>query len=351
MTRIVDRIWYDPSGWAVAARFALTPPAALYGSVIAARNALFDRGWFDVESSPIPAVSIGNLAVGGTGKTPVAAWMAGELTSRGAHPAIVMRGYGADEPLVHTALNPGVPVLVHADRALALRAAAARGADLAVMDDAFQHRRASRTEDVVLVSADRWREPFRVLPAGPGREPLSALRRASLVLVTRKATSARDAVALQTRLARRTRSGQGAVAYLSLGPLVDYLTGAERPLADLRGARVLVASGVGDPRALAAQLEYAGAVVQSREFPDHHVYESADIAALISEGSRTDFLVCTLKDAVKLGMAWPRAAGPLWYVSQRCEMESGGAEMSALLDRLLAARSLHQLAAGPVPGA
>lgn len=349
MSRAADRLWYGESAWAAAARAALAPAGALFGAVTSLRNALYDRGWLAVLPSALPAVSVGNLAVGGTGKTPVAAWMARELAVRGGRPAVVMRGYGGDEPLVHAALNPGIPVLVAADRAAGVRSAAASHRDVVVLDDAFQHRRAARLADVVLVSADRWVEPFRLLPAGPGREPVAALRRASLVLVTRKAAPPSRAAALARRLAGLTRTGEAGVMHLGLGAMVDWSTGTERELGAVRDARVLLASGVGDPGALLTQLRTAGLRVEAREFPDHHVYEAADIATLVSEGSRFDALVCTLKDAVKLGPAWPRGAGPLWYVSQRCEVEAGGAALSALLDRVLAARATanHQR---PAPG-
>lgn len=339
MNRTAARIWFDDSPGAVAARVALAPAEWLYRGAVAVRNALYDRDWLRVHEAPIPAVSIGNLAVGGTGKTPVAAWFAAELQRRGARPAIVMRGYGADEPLVHARLNPSVPVFTGGDRVRGLREARAAGCDVAVMDDAFQHRRVRRIGDVVLVSADRWTDRFRLLPAGPGREPLRSLRRASLVVVTRKATGRRAAAALASRLEGIAAGPASAVAHLAIGPLVDFMSGAERPLASLHGARIVLASGVGDPGALEAQLLAVGAAIEARSFPDHHVYDSADMATLVSEGSRFDGLVCTLKDAVKLGPAWPRGAGPLWYVSQRCEFEDGGAGIAALLDRLLTART------------
>jgi tetraacyldisaccharide 4'-kinase len=351
MSSTIARIWEGESGWPRTVRTALTPASWLYRLGVAGRNALFDRSLLRVHPAAIPAISIGNLSVGGTGKTPVAAWMAGELVARGARPVIVMRGYGDDEPLVHAALNPGVPVVVNADRVQAIGRAAATGRDVAVLDDAFQHRRVARLEDVVLVSADLWREPWRMLPAGPAREPLAALSRATLVMVTRKASSAQDAEALARHLAGRTATGQVSVVLLAAGPLMEVGGSRERPLTALRNARVLLVSGIGDPASLARQLRSAGAQVESRVFPDHHVYEASDIERLGSDGSKYDMLVCTLKDAVKLGPAWPRGAGPLWYVSQRCEIEAGGLQVDALLDRVLAARPNDKPAAGRQAGA
>ena len=101
------------------ARELLRPASWVYGSVVAARNAAYDHGLLASQSLAIPAVSVGNLTVDGTGKTPVAAYIAARLAERGMKPAVVMRGYGGDEPLVHARLNPSVPVVVAVDRLLA----------------------------------------------------------------------------------------------------------------------------------------------------------------------------------------------------------------------------------------
>ena len=331
-------VWESTASWAGVARVLLVPASAIYRGVTAARNALYDRGALSIARPPIPVISVGNIAVGGTGKTPVAAWMAAELMSRGAAPAIVLRGYGDDEPRVHQLLNPGIPVIVNADRVTGVNDAMARGADVAVLDDAFQHRRIARIEDVVLVSADRWREPVRLLPAGPWRETPRALSRASLVLVTRKAVASDRAVALMRRLAPMTGTGRGAVAALAVDGFRNAVTESVLGLSDIRGTRVLAAAGIADPWSLAEQLRGAGAHVEMRVFPDHHVYSSSDIEDLVRSSGAFDHTVCTLKDAVKLGLQWPREGPPLWYVSQRCTIEHGSTLVSEMLERVLAAR-------------
>ena len=299
---------------------------------------MFDSGVLGSARAPIAVASVGKLAVGGTGKTPVAAWIASMLRERGARPSIVMRGYGSDEPLVHARLNPGVPVFANPDRLAGVLAASAAGCDVAVLDDGFQHRRVRRDEDVVLVSADRWREPARLLPAGPWREPVASLSRASFVIVTRRAVSSGTSASLLAMLAPRSRRREGAVVLLSLGALHNVTTGEERPLSNLRNARVLAVSGIGDPRSFEAQLREAGARVAVREFPDHHVYGLSDAAALSRDAASVEYVVCTMKDAVKLAPLWPREGPSPWYVSLRCGIEVGGAELSALLERVLAAR-------------
>jgi tetraacyldisaccharide 4'-kinase len=310
----------------------------MYQAATRIRNALYDRGALRIAEASVPVVSVGNLAVGGSGKTPVSAWIATELRSRGARPAMVMRGYGGDEPRVHALLNPDAPVIVNADRVAGVHEAAARGADVVVLDDAFQHRRISRNEDVVLISADGWREPLRVLPSGPWRELPRALARASLVLITRKAVGAHVSEELARRLTPLTRTGEGAVMALELGELRHAVTGEPRPLSDVGGRRVLLVAGIANPEALILQMRHANADVDVRTFPDHHSYRGIDITWLAHEARTFDYTICTLKDAVKLGPLWPREAPPLWYVSLRCRIESGSAVVFAMLDRVLAAR-------------
>ena len=345
--RAVERVWYGRGFGARTARAALAPAELLYRGLVAGRGALYDAGLLASHGVAIPTVSVGNLSVGGTGKTPVSAWLARTLRERGARPAIVLRGYGGDEPLVHRLLNPEVPVITAPDRVAGARQAERSGADLAVLDDAFQHRRLRRTADIVLVSADRWTDRVRLLPAGPWREPLRALRRASLVLVTRKAADGTAAEHLLSALARAAPDVPGAVAHLAPGGLQRVGGAGEvRDLASLAGARVLAISAIGDPAAFRRQLEAEGASVEEASFPDHHAYTSADVERLAARASGADVTVCTLKDAVKLGPRWPRAAAALWYVSQRLDLERGARAMDALLTQLLLARPPHLQPAG-----
>lgn len=334
----VERVWYGEARSDTLVRAMLAPASLLYRGITSVRNALYDRGVFPVAPSLLPAVSVGNLTVGGTGKTPVSAWLAARFRGQGARPAIVLRGYGGDEPEVHALLNPDITVVVNADRARGVREAAGRSCDVAVLDDAFQHRQVSRLEDIVLVSADRDTNAVRLLPSGPWREGWGALSRATLVAVTRKAADAEAAAQLRDQVARRLPRGASAVFALSLDVLRDARSGTERPLSALAGRSVLLSAGIGDPASLVAQLGRAGARVAVRQFPDHHVYDSSDIARLARDAGGVDYLLCTLKDAVKLAPRWPREAPPLWYVSLRCDVEAGGDAVDALISRVLAAR-------------
>ena len=346
----MERIWRGTDLGATLARAALAPLEGVYAGLIAVRGAFYDSGVLRSHPTALPTLSVGNLSVGGTGKTPVSSWIAAELRGRGARPAVVLRGYGDDEPMVHTTLNPDIPVVVSADRVWGVERARVIGADVAVLDDAFQHRRARRDADVVLLSTDQWDDPRRLLPAGPWREPLRALRRASLVIATRKASSLELAHRVIDAVARIAPTVASAIVHLAPMQLRAATGPGVAPLSVLQGARVLAVAAIGDPRAFLRQLEGVAAAVRPAVFPDHHIFQSVDAVRLALDAHHCDFVVCTLKDAVKLGALWPREAPPLWYVSQRPLVEHGGAAVASLLDDLLQRRParVHQ---PPRPGA
>lgn len=335
--RSVEGLWHGTRPLDRAARLALGPAEGLYRGITALRGAVYDTGLLTAHRSPVAVVSVGNLTVGGTGKTPVSAWIAATLASRGMRPAIVLRGYGGDEPMVHARLNPGVPVIVNAARLDGIREAVAAGANVAVLDDGFQHRRAARDLDVVLVSADNWTGSQRLLPAGPWREPLSAIKRASIVIITRKVASDAECEAVGAAIRSVAPGVPQARIRLTPSHLVSAVDeDTVLPLARLKRARVLAIAAVADPEAFFSQLELAGAAVSRLAFRDHHAFTEGEIDQIATDSSNADFVICTLKDAVKLAPLWPPGATPLWYVSQSLQVESG----SRGIDELL--RLLHQ---------
>ncbi len=319
------------------ARVVLTPASALYGAAIAQINMLAAMN--RAAPGPIPAMSIGNLTVGGTGKTPVSAWFAHRFLERGASPAIVLRGYGDDEMHVHRLLNPDVPVFVGADRVLQVQRASQGGADVAILDDAFQHRRAHRVADVVLVSADRWTGRVRLLPAGPFREPLRALRRATLVIVTVKAASA-DRVRETERIVRDLTGSTVVTVDLAPASFVAVQTQRSESLASWRGKRVLAVSGIGDPGAFQRQLEQLELLPTPLTFADHHSFDAASVSRVLTAAADFDAVLCTLKDAVKLGPVWPDSAIPLWYLSQSVVPRDGAEALDRVVRSVLDARRI-----------
>ncbi len=330
--KFVETVWFGRGKRARLLRTLLTPAEALYAVAATGRAKFYDWDLLKAEEFSVPVLSIGNMTVGGTGKTPVAAWFAQQLAKRGVAPAIVLRGYGGDEIKVHQRLNENAPVIAAPDRVRGIREAIAHGVDVVVLDDAFQHRRARRDADVVLVSADAWTGRPRLLPAGPWREPLRSARRASLLIITRKVATQQTVDDVKRALTNAAPRVPTAVVHLGPAGLTSTSTGQTLPLHTLRGADLIAVAGIAHPDSFFKQLTELGAVVRPFSFPDHHDYTHADAARLAAEASNSDFVVCTLKDAVKLEGLWPAEAGSLWYVSQRLRIEEGQDHIERLLD-------------------
>ena len=176
-----------------------------------------------------------------------------------------------------------------------------------------------------------------LLPAGPLREGRRALRRASLLLVTRKSATLAEAEAVAAEWTAFAGAPASAVVALQPGllrPVRDSDAAPVEPAA-LTGKRVLAISAIGAPAAFAAQLTSLGTVVTQATFPDHHAFDARDAAALAARAGTVDMAVCTLKDAVKLGPLWPRNAPPLWYLSQAVVIERGAPQLHEALRRLV----------------
>ena len=281
-----------------------------YATAMRVRNQLYDRGLKRAHDLGRPAISVGNLTTGGTGKTPVVEWLARRLLDAGRRPAVLLRGYGAkvaaesDElRVLRRALGEAVPVRADPSRVDGAAAVLRERPDVDVflLDDAFQHRRAARAFDLVLVSATN---PFgfgHVLPRGLLREPLAGLARATAVLLTRCDAVSDDAIA---RLERQLRQHNASAPIYR----ADHVHAAVwDPVADTRRAIGTVAdepffavAGIGDPDALDAQLLRLGKPYQGhRWFADHHVYTAADLGAIRSAAGAVR-VVTTEKDWVKL---------------------------------------------------
>ncbi len=333
--RAIEEIWTARGTRARVLRALLTPAELLYGAGVSARGKLYDWGVFPAEEFSVPVLSIGNLTVGGTGKTPVAAWFARKILDRGVTPGIVLRGYGGDETIVHRRLNEGVPVIADPDRARGIREAITNGVGAVVLDDAFQHRRAGRDADVVLINADAWGGRPRLLPAGPWREPLRSARRATLIVVTRKIAD--KSVVEDVRRALANAAPRVPVVSIHLAPsgLTSTATGQTLPLQAVQGADLTAIAAIAYPDAFFKQLTELGAIVRPVSFPDHHAFTAEEARALVARASDSDFVVCTLKDAVKLEALWPAEAGSLWYVSQRLRIEDGQQHIDRLIEDLL----------------
>ena len=335
----VPRWWEGGGGAGGDVLRALAAPAEVaFRLATMARGRMYDAGIARTTHASIPVVSIGNLTVGGTGKTPVAAMIAAVLREQGRRPVVILRGYGADEVDVHRELNPGIPVEVAKRRIDAVTVAAAKGADCAVLDDGFQHRALRRDLDIVVIAAERWGQPRRLLPRGPWREPLSALQRADHLLVTRKSASPSVADHVVQEIRDFGYMGTTGVVHLGLGGLERLDAGARAAGAgaaegapDLAGGRFLVVTTLGDPELLLRQLRAAGAEVEPMIFPDHHEFIAADLERIRERVRLTSrALLVTRKEAVKLR---GRIGADVFVVTQKVAVERGAAELDDALWR------------------
>ncbi len=294
----------------------LTPLSLLYGGLMWVRARGYRNGWLRSEAFAVPVISIGNLTVGGTGKTPTVDLVARYYLDRGRRVAVVSRGYGSrggkavrivsdgreillsaavagDEPLLLAQRNPDLIVITAPCRGQGIQAAVEGfGAELIILDDGFQHLRVRRDLDIVLLDAA---QPFgngRVLPAGLLREFPSALQRSRLFLLTRAGEMPTVPPALPgPALVCRHRLAEQAIA----------LNGQVRSLASLRDRQLVAFAGIADPEAFFAALRAKGlALVKTLSFADHTAYRRSDIALIFNAVGAADGLITTEKDAVKL---------------------------------------------------
>jgi tetraacyldisaccharide 4'-kinase len=294
----------------VATRLALNVPAAAYRLGVSARNAAFDRGWKETHRAGVPVVSIGNLTMGGTGKTPMVEGVARWFRERGLRVAILSRGYGGsgglnDEGLVLDQNLPDVPHYQAPDRVALARAAVEESeSEVLVLDDGFQHRRLARDLDIVLLDA---LDPFgggRLFPRGLLREPIGSLRRAGVVVLSRADLVGEAEAAAICRGAEKEAGGPLRWVRARHAPrdLVDA-EGRSESLDRLNGARVAAFCGIGNPEGFRKTLDGLGvAVVGFRAFRDHHPYSREDVMDL-SAWTQTlgaDLALTTQKDSVKL---------------------------------------------------
>jgi len=315
----------------------LQPLGWCYGSLMRVRRRAYAAGWLRTEDAGVPVVVVGNLTVGGTGKTPLTIWLAGALKDRGFTVGIVSRGYGrrggaeprvvdaqsnwrdvGDEPLV-LARRTGCATAVAADRVAAARLLAAGGANLILADDGLQHLRLARACEILVVDGARGFGNGRVLPAGPLREPLTQPLRADMVVVNGDAGHA--------SLAHRFAPGEVLTMQLVAQDVVPLdAHQAPRSLSSFHGLPVHAVAGIGNPQRFFRELRAHRIAVIEHAYPDHHPYSPADFAF-------ADELpvLMTEKDAVKCA---PFASARLWYVP--VDAQFSAADARELLARVLA---------------
>jgi len=343
----LQRIWYGgrTAPWWLR---ALSP---VFGLIVRARRALYARGWCRTVRLAVPVIVVGNINVGGTGKTPLVIWLAGRLAALGLPVAVVSRGYGrrgrrdvvrllagssadevGDEPLV-IARRAQCPVYVGSDRVRAAQAAIAGGAAVVIADDGLQHLRLARDAEVALADTQRGFGNGALLPAGPLRELPTRLDTVSALVWSVESFGP----AAGERWEQLERPG---FRMLLAGSELRAVgaSGRSCELASLAGERVHAVAGIGNPRRLFAALRAAGLQPIEHPFPDHHRYRAADLQF-------ADHLpvIMTEKDAVKCQSFAP-ANG--WYLPVTAHFAP--ADESALLGRILMDARLLDILVCPV---
>jgi tetraacyldisaccharide 4'-kinase len=328
----LQSVWYGPA-WR---SLPLWPLALLYRLLIALRALAYRFGLLRVEHVDVPVIVVGNLTVGGTGKTPVAAWLARQLEARGRRVGVVLRGYGGshrgaprivtpaddprvtgDEALVHA--RRGVhTVVIGADRVAAARLASEQGAEVIVCDDGLQHVRLARDYEIAVVDGTRGLGNRWLLPAGPLREPARELESVHAVVVTERGGEGHVDFSVRRPMLLRAR--------FELGDAVNLLTGERRPLAGFAKVSNLHAiAGIGHPDAFFRALAGRGLGVTTHALPDH-----APLGADTLPFPADAIVLMTEKDAVKCR----QIARPDWWWVE-LEVSVGRAEAAALLTSVL----------------
>lgn len=318
----IVKTWYTPRVTPLAG--LLWPLSLVYRAVVAVRHALFRIGWLRAERLPVPVVVVGNITVGGVGKTPLTCALAEVLRTRGRRPGVVSRGYGGsasaaravgveddprsvgDEPLIFAAL--GLPVWIGRDRVAAARGllAAHPECDVILADDGLQHYRLARTMEIAVVDADRELGNGLMLPAGPLREPASRLQ--AVDAVVRLVAPDAPVVRAPADDGRVTTMRHLALPWRNL---VDAARVADP--AAWRGRAVHAVCGTGNPARFFAMLRTMGIDAREHPFPDHHDFAPADVAF---PGAAA--ILMTQKDAVKCaGFADARC----WYLPVRAQLD------------------------------
>jgi tetraacyldisaccharide 4'-kinase len=299
--------------------------SVLYGAAIYIRRIFFGLHIFKQKKISCLVVSVGNITLGGTGKTPTVIQIAELLSRNERRVAVVSRGYGrkdeaeilvvsdgrsvlvdtrtgGDEPVLIASKLPGMPVLVGKKRyQTALLAIQRFRPDVVVLDDGFQHIRLKRDLDIVLVDAGNPLGNGKLFPAGILREPLRALNRAHAVLIT-KIDSTADVKALKATIQRNTQARIFTSHQLPVD-LIDYRSNDIKPLSALRGSKVLALSGIARPDSFIKLLASLGAdIVDACAYPDHFDYKKKDLASIFQKAAddKVSMIVTTEKDAIRL---------------------------------------------------
>jgi len=299
----------DRRGTAGLLRLLLAGVSLPYGAAVRIRNGLYRCGILPTRRADVPVISVGNITTGGTGKTPLVIWLCRYLCQKGLRCAILTRGYKtsvgemSDEPALLAKSCPDVEVVVDPDRWNGAKKAKARfGSEVLVLDDGYQHRGVARDLNILAVDATC---PFgyeKLLPAGLLREPLSGLKRADVVVITRFDQADAKQISQIEQSIRRIAGDIPIARAVHRHTHAVSLTGQVLPLEQLKQKKLFVYCGVGNPQAFVHCLTQDGmTIVGTKFFNDHYSYSMRDVRAITAEArqSGAEMAVCTQKDWVK----------------------------------------------------
>ena len=335
--------------------------AVFYSIAIWLRTSLYAKRLLRTHCAGAKVISIGNITVGGTGKTPLVIWLYKEITensklkTQNYKCAILTRGYKAtqnsklktqnytDEPAIFLQRCPQAKVIVNPDRVAAAAEAVDKfGAEVLIMDDGFQHRRLARDLDIVTIDATR---PFgygRLLPAGLLREPVTALARADAVVITRcDQTQEAELAELEQKL-RQINSNMIIARSIHAPICAASAEGKKISLENLKGRKVFAFCGIGNPQAFLNTISMLGCeLVGHRVYDDHHYYDSDDVASIYEQAmcSKAELILTTHKDWTKIALLG--ASGremPLAYLAIELKFISGEDKLRDLIESTLAGK-------------
>ena len=331
------------------ARFLLRGASLGYRLAVGVRNALYDHHLLRSHRANAFVICAGNLTTGGTGKTPLVAWLCRYVRERELPCAILTRGYKtqqgklSDEPALLADQCGDVPVIINPDRvAGAAEAIRSHGAQVLVMDDGFQHRRLARDLDIVAIDSTL---PFgygRVLPAGLLREPIAGLKRSDAVVLTRCDQVSDDAIGRIEEAVHRVNPDLIVARSVHQPTHIETAKGEEIDVNQIRGKRIFAFCGIGNPKAFFGTIERLGGVpAGSRSFDDHYRYTDDDIREIAGQARerKADLILTTQKDWTKIGRsALLEGRPPMACLTVQLQITTGAERLTALIDRALGDR-------------
>jgi len=340
-------------------RFFLGAAAKPYAAIIALRNLAYSKGWLKVHTAGAAVISVGNITVGGTGKTPLVIWLCKFLQQKEIQCAVLTRGYKThtkkqatsderratrtDEPAILTESCPQAKVIINPDRVAGAGEAVSKfKANALIMDDGFQHRRLARDLDIVTIDAMRPLGYGKMLPAGLLREPVAALKRADAVVITRCDQAGEGKLAELEKKLRLLNPDMTIARSIHRPVCAKSIDGSQISIDELKDKRILAFCGIGNPDAFFNTVNGLGCdIVSSKIYDDHHQYTDDCLAGIYEQAGhlKADLILTTQKDWAKITQLAPvKKDIPLAYLAIELKFISGEDKITRLIEDALAGK-------------